>query len=270
MAGSPHQDDGDECVSKLELQKMLQELNANIIKSNQDNEHRLERIERSVASLVTRMENLEKQPPNERAEDFEPDGMNQDEYDQPTAGSRDPPPRPRSPRRRGMGGNNDYNPRADNPYAKVKFSIPSFSGSYEAEVYLNWEMTVEQKFNAHLVPEIHRVRQATIEFTDFAIIWWNELVKAGLAPDTWDRLKRAMRSRFVPPTYKRDMRKKLQRLNQGNKSVEEYYQELQIGMLRCEVVEDEEDKMARFFGGLRREIQDIVDYKDYNSLNRLF
>ena len=41
-------------------------------------------------------------------------------------------------------------------------------------------------------------------------------------------------------------------------------------MLRCNVVEDEEDKMARFYGGLRREIQDIVDYKEYNDINRLF
>ena len=62
-------------------------------------------------------------------------------------------------------------------------------------------MTVEQKFNSHLVPEIHRVRQATSEFKDFAIIWWSELVKLGLQP----RLKRAMRSRFVRPSYEWDL-----------------------------------------------------------------
>ena len=38
------------------------------------------------------------------------------------------------------------------PYANVKFTIPSFSGNYDADGYLDWEMTVEQKFNAHLVP----------------------------------------------------------------------------------------------------------------------
>ena len=63
----------------------------------------------------------------------------------------------------------------DDPYAKIKFTIPSFSGHYDAEGYLDWEMTVEQKFSAHLVPEQHRVRQATSEFKDFAIIWWNGL-----------------------------------------------------------------------------------------------
>ena len=53
-------------------------------------------------------------------------------------------------------------------------------------------------------------------------------------------------------------------------SVQEYYQELQKGMLRCGVVEDPEDQMVRFYGGLRREIQDIVDYKEYHSIQRLF
>jgi hypothetical protein len=47
----------------------------------------------------------------------------------------------------------------DDPYAKVKFTIPSFSGHYDAEGYLDWEMTIEQKFAAHLVPEHHQVRQ---------------------------------------------------------------------------------------------------------------
>ena len=63
----------------------------------------------------------------------------------------------------------------DDPYAKIKFTIPSILGHYDAEGYLDWEMTVEQKFSAHLVPEHHRVRQATSEFKDFAIIWWNGL-----------------------------------------------------------------------------------------------
>ena len=131
-------------------------------------------------------------------------------------------------------------------------------------------MSIEQKFNAHVVPDIHRVRLATSELTGFAILWWSELVKTGTDPPTWDRLKQAMRARFVPPSYKHDLRKKLQRLNQGNNSVEEYYQELQIGMLRAKVEEDNEDKMAHFYGGLRREIQDIIDHKEYNTINRLF
>jgi hypothetical protein len=53
-------------------------------------------------------------------------------------------------------------------------------------------------------------------------------------------------------------------------SVEEYYQELQKGMLRCGVVEDQEDQIVRFYGGLRHDIHNIVDYKEYHSIHICF
>jgi hypothetical protein len=69
----------------------------------------------------------------------------------------DPPPRQCRPfNRQGMGGNqnhhNQHYVRNDDPFPKVKFSIPPFIGSYDAEAYLDWEMIVEQKFSSHLVP----------------------------------------------------------------------------------------------------------------------
>jgi hypothetical protein len=118
-----------------------------------------------------------------------------------------------------MGGNRNRVP--DDPYAKIKFSIPSFSRHCDAEGYLDWEMTVEQKFSAHLVPKQHRVRQATSEFKEFAIIWWIGLTSAGLVPTTWAKLKVAMRDRFVPPSYHRDLRKSLMHLEQGDKFVQD-------------------------------------------------
>jgi hypothetical protein len=103
----------------------------------------------------------------------------------------------------GMGGNqshhNQHYIRNDDPFSKVKFFIPPFNGSYGVEAYLDWEVTVEQKFSSHLVPKQHRVRQATSEFKDFALIWWNELATLGLQPHTMDGLKTAMRQKFVPP-----------------------------------------------------------------------
>jgi hypothetical protein len=122
---------------------------------------------------------------------------------------------------------------------------------------------VEQKFSSHLVLERHRVRQATSEFKDFAIIWWNELANARNAPQTWTALKEEMHARFVPPSYRRDLRKKLQHFDQVDISVQECYQELQKVMLHCGVVEDQKVQIVRFYGGLRHEIHDIVDYKEY-------
>jgi hypothetical protein len=58
----------------------------------------------------------------------------------------------------------------DNHFAKVKFMIPLFYGLYDAEAYLDCEMTVDNKFSSHLVLEQHRVRQTTSEFKNFAIV----------------------------------------------------------------------------------------------------
>jgi hypothetical protein len=79
-----------------------------------------------------------------------------------------------------------------------------------------------------------------------------------------------MRARFVPYYYAHDLINKLQQLKQGAKSVEKYYQELQIGMLRCNLEEREDAAMARFVAGLNHEIQNILEYKDYANITRLF
>jgi hypothetical protein len=89
-------------------------------------------------------------------------------------------------------------------------------------------------------------------------------------PQTWIALKRVMQARFVPSYYARDLINKLQQLKQGAKSVEEYYQELQIGMLRYNLEERENAAMARFFAGLNHEIQDIHEYKDCVNITHLF
>jgi hypothetical protein len=50
-----------------------------------------------------------------------------------------------------------------------------------------------------------------------------------------------MKSRFVPPYYQHDLRLKLQTLNQGDKEVEKYYEELIIGLACCNIHEDDQD-----------------------------
>jgi hypothetical protein len=160
----------------------------------------------------------------------------------------------------------------DDSFGKIKFTIPAFDGKYDPDAYLSWELVVDQKFACHDVPEDKRVRAATSEFTDFASVWWCEYCRTHInaLPLTWDDLKQIMRARFVPSYYARDMLNKLQQLKHGGTSVEEYYQALQMGMLCCRLVEDEQAAMARFLGGLDREIYDILSYKEYNNMTRLF
>jgi hypothetical protein len=41
-------------------------------------------------------------------------------------------------------------------------------------------------------------------------------------------------------------------------------------MIRCDIEEDSEALLARFFGRLNKEIQTILEYKEYNAINHLF
>jgi hypothetical protein len=163
-------------------------------------------------------------------------------------------------------------PPTNDSFAKIKFKIPPFNGKYDPAAYLDWELEVEQKFACHDIAASSQVKAAISEFTDFALIWWREYKQKHptATPTTWTQLKAAMRHRFVPSYFARDLLNKMQRFQQGQQSVEEYYQELQKGMIRCDLFETDDAAMARFRGGLNREIQDILDYKEYDDMTTLF
>ena len=133
-------------------------------------------------------------------------------------------------------------------------NIPPFEGRYVPDIYLTWELETEQRFTCLQYPEERRVAAAVCAFTSFACVWWSEHCRLYPIPTTWAALKTAMRTRWVPPYYQRELLQTLQRLRQGKNSVEEYYQELQTGMIRCGIVEENEAMLACFLGGLNREI----------------
>ena len=72
-------------------------------------------------------------------------------------------------------------------------------------------------------------------------------------------MKTTMRRHFVPSYYHRKLFNQLQRLTQGSKSVDDYYKEMEIAMIRANVGENREATMARFLHGLNREIADVVE-----------
>jgi hypothetical protein len=171
--------------------------------------------------------------------------------------------------RRGRGFQRD--PRcqngADQNQGNIKMKIPSFHGKNDPEAYLEWEKKVELIFECHNYSEEKKVKLTVIEFTDYAIIWWDQLVtnrrRNHERPiETWEEMKAIMRRRFVPSHYYRELYQKLQSLPQGYKSMDDYYKEMEITMIRANVEEDREATMARFFNGLNRDIANMVELED--------
>ena len=84
--------------------------------------------------------------------------------------------------------------RRDNNINAIKIHIPLFKGKVDAKAYLEQERKVELIFACHNYFEEKKVRLATVEFLDYALIWWNELVKSRRRNrkcplKTWEEMK---------------------------------------------------------------------------------
>lgn len=80
-------------------------------------------------------------------------------------------------------------------------------------------------------------------------------------------MKRIMQKWFIPSHYHRDLFQKLQTLKQVNRSVEDYFKEMEMSMMRANIVEDREVTMARFTEGLNSEIANVVELQHYVELD---
>ena len=161
--------------------------------------------------------------------------------------------------------------REDNNLGSIKMKIPSFQEKNDPEAYLEWERKLELVFYCHNYSKNKKVKLVFIEFSDYAIMWWDHLVlnkrrNREPAVETWEEMKRVMQKRFVPTYYYWKLYNKLQNLRQGNRSVEEYYKEMEVAMARVNIEEDREATMARFLGGLNQEIQNVVELQHYVEL----
>jgi hypothetical protein len=118
-------------------------------------------------------------------------------------------------------------PRRDNDLGNIKIKIPSFQGKIDPEAYLEWETKMEMVFDCHNYSKIKKIKLAAIEFTDYGIVWVDQLLinrRTNREPpvDTWEEMKMLMRKCFVPSHYYKGLYQKLQSNIQGSKSVDEY------------------------------------------------
>jgi hypothetical protein len=156
---------------------------------------------------------------------------------------------------------------------KIKVSIPPFTGKEDADAYFEWETKVEQIFGLYDYPIEKKAKLDAIEFKGYAITWWNQVYAefrhVGQDYITWYDMKQEMRCRFVPAYYSRELHLRLKRLVQGNRSVDEYYQDMEMCLLHTGIQEDEESLMARFLLGLNKPVAEKVDMINYTNFTEL-
>jgi len=139
---------------------------------------------------------------------------------------------------------------------------------------LEWEIKVELVFACNEYNEEQKMKLAATEFSDYALIWWNKYQREKTRYEEpmvefWIEMKRIMRKRYIPASYNWDLQLKLQRMTQGNKSVEEYFKEMEVTMIRAGMNEENEEIMARFLNGLNYDIRDVVELQEYVDIEDL-
>ncbi|KAL4633166.1 hypothetical protein ACB092_04G102600 [Castanea dentata] len=152
--------------------------------------------------------------------------------------------------RRGRGFRRDtrWQEGIDRNLRNIKMKIPTFHERNDPEAYLEWKKKVELIFECHNYSEDKKVKLVVIEFTDYAIIWWDQLVmnkrRNNERPiENWEEMKAIMK-----------------------RSVDDYHKEMEIAMIRANVEEDREATMARFLNGLNWYIANVVELQHYVEL----
>lgn len=127
---------------------------------------------------------------------------------------------------------------------------------------LNGKRRIEPVFDCQNLSDLRKVRLAAAEFTAMLLtgMMTHRRRICERSIETWDELSMLMRRLFVPTHYHLDLHQKLRRLRQGTKSVEDYYHEMEILMIKADVDEPMDANMSRFLSGLNRDIQDRMNF----------
>lgn len=168
----------------------------------------------------------------------------------------------------------DYAPRRQPQVREgdVKIDIPEFDGKLQGDVFLDWLYTVERIFDFKEYSEERKVKLVAIKLKGYASLWWENLKRErnreGRRPiRSWEKMKRELRKRFLSENYRQDNFTKFYNFKQYNMAVEEYIKEFEYLMLRCDITEPEEQTIARFLGGLKRELADAIKLQPFWTFN---
>ncbi|XP_060201743.1 uncharacterized protein LOC132630186 [Lycium barbarum] len=153
----------------------------------------------------------------------------------------------------------------------IKVTLPKFKGSSDPEEFLEWILQSEGIFQVNNISNAMKVKYAITQFEDFATTWWETHKRTRekdgrLPPEDWREMKVLIKKRFVPEYYNEELQKKFYTLQQGNKSVNEYYEEFERIRLRANIEDNNDRNIPRFVAGLNKEISSPMRLHRYFEL----
>ncbi|CAA0821472.1 F-box associated ubiquitination effector family protein, partial [Striga hermonthica] len=132
--------------------------------------------------------------------------------------------------------------------------------------------SVEAVLRFKEVPEDRRVDLVATRFRGRAAAWWMQLTsmrhRQGKSPiHSWVKFRECVEREFLPFNYDSLMYQQLHNLRQGSRSVDEYTDDFYRLLTRVELKETTNQLIARYVGGLRVAIQDMVNFVRADSVS---
>jgi len=111
-----------------------------------------------------------------------------------------------------------------------------------------------------------------LKLKGYTSLWYEHLKKSRVREakskiKAWPKLKKHMDRIFLPPSYKKELYRKITSLNQENLKVKEYIREFEQFQMWVVLNEEPELKIARFIKGLSHSVTDKVDLHPYLSFD---
>ncbi|KAE8696147.1 putative CCCH-type zinc finger family protein [Hibiscus syriacus] len=156
-----------------------------------------------------------------------------------------------------------------------RVDLPEFSGTLQAEGFVDWINEVERIFEYKEVPDRVKVKLIAIKLKGRASAWWEQLRRSrerqGKAKITdWEKMKKKMKGHFLPFGYTQTLFQRLHALRQGARSVDDYTEEFYQLVARNDLSETEEQMVARYLGGLRQPLQDVLSLHSLWSVSEAY
>ena len=155
---------------------------------------------------------------------------------------------------------------------KMKIDLPMYDGKRNIEAFLDWIKSTENFFNYMDTPERKKVHLVALKLRAGASAWWDQLEinrqRCGKQPvRSWEKMKKLLKARFLPPNYEQTLYNQYQNCRQGVRTVAEYIEEFHRLSARTNLSENEQHQVARFVGGLRFDIKEKVRLQPFRFLS---